>query len=99
MLADSNEENRTGGRGFKATASWVGSKTNGWRITICEQQQRQASPESVLVPREPVPLSRGAPEISHVAGENTSQATNSSPVRRRMTTAAILKIVSREGIP
>ena len=55
MLADSNEESRMGGRGLKATASLVGSKTTGWRITICEQQQRQASPESVFVPREPVP--------------------------------------------
>ena len=88
-----------GGRGLKATASVVGSNTNGWRTTICEQQQRQASPESVLVPRERVPWSPGAPEISHVAGEKTSHATNSKPVRRRIATAAILKIVSREGMP
>ena len=91
MLAGSNEENRICGRGLKATASSVRSKTNGWRITICEQQQRQASPESVLWPP-------GTPEISQFAGEKTSQAINSTPVSRRMITAAIRKIVSREGI-
>lgn len=91
MLATSKEATGTGGRGLNATASLVGSKTNGWRITICAQQQRQASPESVLWPP-------GMPETSQVEGEKTSQAINSIPASRRMITAAIRKIVSREGI-
>ena len=92
MLADSKEAKGTGGTGLRATVSSVGSKTSGALTTIWVQQQRQASPEFVLwLP--------GAPEISQVEGENTSQATNSTPVSRRMMTAAIRKIVIREGIP
>jgi hypothetical protein len=99
MLADSTEENRIGGRVLRARASSVDLKTNGTRITMWEQQQRQASPEFGLVPLASLFWLMGTPEISQVAGENTSHATNSSPVRRRMVIAAIRKIVTREGIP
>jgi hypothetical protein len=47
------------------------------------------SPELVLWPP-------GAPEISQVAWQKTSQAINSTPVSRRMITAAIRKIMNRE---
>ena len=92
MLAGSKEEKGTGGTGLRATVSSVGSKTSGALTTIWVQQQRHASPEFVLWPP-------GTPEISQLAGEKTSQAINSTPVSRRMMTAAIRKIVIREGIP
>jgi hypothetical protein len=92
MRADSNEANGVGGRASRATASSDGSKTSGVLTTIWRQQQRQASSESAVWPL-------GAPENSQVAWENTSHVTKSKPVSRRMVTAAILKIVTREGMP
>jgi hypothetical protein len=91
MLADWKEEYWAAGTGARATASSVGIKTAGVLTTICEQQQKQASPEAAL-------SLLAVPEISQFSGAMTSQAINSTPVSRRRITAAIRKIVSRDVI-
>ena len=91
-MRDSKEENTNWGDGSRATTSSVGSKAMGVLTTIYEQQQRQASSG-------PRFWSDGTPEISHVMSELTSQAINSTAVRRRMITAAKRKSVMRDGMP
>lgn len=91
MLVDSMAGTRTVGGGSSAATSKFVSKTIGVTTTIWKQQQRQASPGSGL-------RSSGTPEISQLAGENTSHAINSTPVSRRIPIATIGKIVAREGM-